>query len=117
MKLNAVITLSLTFFAVSATNLPALAETQSTFPNQTLMLVAAQSHHGVGMVTAIDRKGKKVEFDHSPIKSIGWTGMKMFFDVDDRELLNEIEVGDKVNFEFIKTRDGRFVVTDVETQG
>jgi len=117
MKLKTVIALSLSFVAVSATNLSALAKTQPAFPNQTLMLAAAQSHHGVGTVTAIDRKGKKVELKHGPIKSIGWMGMKMFFDVDDRELLDEIEVGDKVEFEFIKTRDGRFVVTDVETQG
>lgn len=117
MKLNTVIALSLSFAAVSTTSLPALAEIQPTFPNRPLMLAAAQSHHGVGTVTAIDKKGKKVEFDHGPIKSIGWMGMKMFFDVDDRELLDEIEVGDKVEFEFIKTRDGRFVVTDLETQG
>ncbi len=117
MKLKTIIALSLSFVALSATSLPALAETQPTSPNQVMMLAAAQSHHGVGTVTAIDKKGKKVEFDHGPIKSIGWMGMKMFFDVDDRELLDEIEVGDKVDFEFIKTRDGRFVVTDIETQG
>jgi len=117
MKLKTIITLSLSFVAVSVTSLTALAETQTTFLRQSLMLVAAQSHHGVGTVTAIDMKGKKVEFNHGPIKSIGWMGMKMFFDVDDRELLDEIEIGDKVNFEFIKTRDGRFMVTDIETQG
>ena len=117
MKLNTVIALSLSFVALNATSLSAVAQTQTPFPRQALMLAAAQSHHGVGTVTAIDKKGKKVEFDHGPIKSIGWMGMKMFFDVDDRELLDEIEVGDKVDFEFIKTRDGRFVVTDLETQG
>lgn len=117
MKPKTIIALSLSFVALSATSLSAVAEIQTIFPKQALMLAAAQSHHGVGTVTAIDKKGKRVEFDHGPIKSIGWMGMKMFFDVDDRELLDEIEVGDKVNFEFIKTRDGRFVVTDIETQG
>jgi len=117
MKLNTVIALSLSFVALSATSLSLVAETQPILSKQPLMLVAAQSHHGEGTVTAIDKKGKKVEFDHGPIKSIGWMGMKMFFDVDDRELLDEIEIGDKVEFEFIKTRDGRFVVTDLETQG
>ncbi len=117
MKLNTAIALSLGFVAMSTTNLSALAETQSTFSGRSLMLAAAQSHHGVGTVTAIDKKGKKVELNHGPIKSIGWMSMKMFFDVDDRELLDEIEIGDKVDFEFIKTRDGRFVVTDIETQG
>jgi len=117
MKQKAIVALSLCFVVVSSTSLPALAETNSTLPGQYLMLAAAQPHHGVGTVTAIDKKGKKVELNHGPIKSIGWMGMKMFFDVDDSDLLDEIKIGDKVDFEFIKTRDGRFVVTDIETQG
>lgn len=117
MRLNIIIALSLGFVIANVTSLPALAENQSTVFGQHLMLAAGQSHHGLGTVTAIDRKGKKVELDHGPVKSIGWMGMKMFFEMDDREMLDEVEVGDKVNFEFIKTRDGRFVVTDIESQG
>ncbi len=76
--------------------------------------IAAQSHHGEGTVKTIDMKERKIELDHGPIKSIGWMAMKMFFDVEDRELLEEVEVGDQVEFEFVKTGDGRFVVTDIE---
>lgn len=78
------------------------------------VLLAAQSHHGVGTIKTIDAKERRIELDHGPIKSIGWMAMKMFFDVEERELLEDVEVGDKVDFEFIKTRDGRFVVTDIE---
>ncbi len=77
---------------------------------------AAQTHHGVGTVTAIDNKSKKIELKHGPIKSIGWMGMNMFFNVEDAELLDEVEVGDTVDFDFIETRDKRYVVTDIEVQ-
>ena len=78
------------------------------------IIIAAQSHHGVGTVETIDVKKRKIELVHGPIKSIGWMAMKMTFDVEERDLLEDIEVGDKVGFEFIKTRDGRFVIIDVE---
>ena len=81
-----------------------------------LMLAAAQSHHGEGTVTAVDEQGKRIELEHGPIKSIGWMGMKMYFSVYDAELLDEVQVGDKVGFDFIETRDKRFVVTDIEVQ-
>ncbi|MCF6257225.1 MAG: copper-binding protein [Gammaproteobacteria bacterium] len=77
---------------------------------------ARQTHHGIGTVTAIDNKAKKIELKHGPIKSIGWMGMKMFFAVEDAELLDEVEVGDKVDFDFIETRDKRYVITDIEAQ-
>ena len=81
-----------------------------------LMLAAAQSHHGEGTVTAIDKAGKRIEFKHGPIKSLGWMGMQMYFSVDDAELLEDVKVGDKVDFDFIQTRDKRFVVTDVDVK-
>ncbi len=84
------------------------------FSNNTIM-VAAQSHHGKGTVTKIDKKGKRVELKHGPIKSIGWSSMQMYFDVEEVDLLDEIKTGDSVDFEFIKTRDNRFVITDIES--
>lgn len=81
------------------------------------VLHAAQNHHGEGTVTAIDENGKRIELKHGPIKSIGWMSMTMFFEVEDADLLDEIEVGDKVDFDFIETRDKRYVITDIETQG
>jgi Cu/Ag efflux protein CusF len=77
-------------------------------------LYAAQSHFGAGTVTAIDVKGKRIELKHGPIKSIGWMGMKMHFDVEESDLLEDIKKGDMVDFKFIETRDGRYVVIDLE---
>jgi len=34
----------------------------------------------------------------------------------DAELLDEIEAGDKVDFDFIETRDKPCVITDIEAQ-
>ncbi|MDX8404578.1 MAG: copper-binding protein [Mariprofundus sp.] len=77
-------------------------------------LYAAQSHHGEGTITAIDMPGDRIEIKHGPIKSIGWMAMKMSFNVDESDLLEDIKVGDKVDFEFIKSSDGRYVVIDLE---
>jgi len=79
-------------------------------------LTANKTHHGTGTVMEIDKKAGKVKLDHGPIKSIGWMSMKMAFDVEDAAMLDDIKAGDKVGFNFIETRDKRFVVTDIEVQ-
>jgi len=117
MKLKSILAVTMTVLALGATVAPAYANAVNAFTKQPLMLAANQAHHGVGTVTAIDNKAKKIELKHGPIKSIGWMGMKMSFDVEDADLLDEVDVGDEVDFDFIETRDGRFVVTDIESQG
>jgi len=117
MKLKSMIFVSITALALGGTVATVYANAENTFSKQPLMLVANQTHQGIGTVTAIDNKARKIELKHGPIKSIGWMGMKMSFDVEDADLLDEVAVGDKVDFDFIETRDGRFVVTDIETQG
>ncbi len=79
-------------------------------------LYAGQNHHGEGVVTAINLPETRIEIKHGPIKSIGWMGMTMSFNVDELDLLEDIEVGDKVNFEFIKSSDGRYVIIDLEPE-
>lgn len=79
-------------------------------------LLAAETHQGVGTIKTINVKERKLELDHGPIKSIGWMAMKMTFDVDDSKLLKNVKVGEKVNFKFVKTEDGRYLVTDVKSK-
>jgi len=119
MKKTPIITASIIVMGLNlgAIVLPVSAAPVNNVSYQPLMLAAAQSHHGEGTVTTIDKPGKRIEFKHGPIKSLGWMGMKMFFNVDDMDLLEDVKVGDKVDFEFIKTKDGRFVITDIEKQG
>jgi len=116
MKLKTMIAVSMSVLALGVTILPVSANSENVFLHQPLMLAASQTHHGEGEVTAIDDKGKRIKLKHGPIKSIGWMGMNMFFNVEDNELLDEVEVGDKVNFDFIETRDKRYVITDIEAQ-
>ncbi len=116
MKLKSIITASMTVLALGTFVASVQANAENTLAKQALMLAAKQTHHGVGTVTTIDSKGKRIELKHGPIKSIGWMGMKMFFAVDDAELLDEVEVADKVDFDFIETRDKRYVITDIEAQ-
>ncbi|NOZ51622.1 MAG: copper-binding protein [Gammaproteobacteria bacterium] len=117
MKLKSIIVASTTVLALGGVMAAATqANAQNTFSKPVLVLASKQTHHGVGTVIAIERNAKKIELKHDPIKSIGWMGMQMFFAVDDRELLDEVEVGDKVDFDFIETRDKRYVITDIEAQ-
>jgi Cu(I)/Ag(I) efflux system protein CusF len=116
MKLKSIFAASMTILALGAFIAPVQANAENTQARQALMLASNQTHHGVGTVTAIDNKGKRIKLKHGPIKSIGWMGMNMFFNVDDADLLDEVEVGDKVEFDFIETRDKRYVITDIEAQ-
>ena len=116
MKLKTLITVSMSVVALGITALPVSAIAGNGFSQQPLMLAANQTHHGEATVTDIDHKGKRIKLKHGPIKSIGWMGMNMYFSVEDKELLDEVEVGDKVKFDFIETRDKRYVVTDIEAE-
>ncbi len=70
-------------------------------------------HKGEGKVLQVKKRSGKVKLEHGPIKSIGWMGMKMVFDVENKKLLKGIKVGDKVSFEFYSAGDGRYVVTKI----
>ena len=109
------ITAALGLMALGLSAPPVYAGETDFSSSKPLMLGAAPSHHGVGTVKQIDKKGRRVELKHDPIKNLGWMGMKMFFDVEDVDMLEEIKVGDKVDFELIKTHDCRFVITDIES--
>jgi Cu/Ag efflux protein CusF len=54
---------------------------------------------GVGTVTAIDAAEGTITLDHGDIAELQWPPMKMGFTIKP-ELLTDIEVGDKVDFEF-----------------
>ncbi len=94
--------------------LPVHADSFSDLSEKPVLLAAAQSHQGKGTVEVIEPEKNRIKLAHGPIKSLGWGAMKMFFKVEEADLLEDVKVGDKVNFEFLKTRDGRFVIIDIE---
>ena len=71
-----------------------------------------QAHKGSGTVSSVDRASGHVELDHGPIPSLRWPGMKMSFLVEDRDQLEGIKPGDRVEFELRPKpdADGNYVI-------
>ncbi len=61
-----------------------------------------------GEVRRIDLAGKRVTLRHGEIKNLDMPGMTMAFEVEDGTLLQDLKVGDKVQFAAVKK--GRAVV-------
>ncbi|VAX18129.1 hypothetical protein MNBD_NITROSPINAE03-694 [hydrothermal vent metagenome] len=79
-----------------------------------IKVATVKIHKGVGTVKKIKKRSGKIRLDHGPIKSIGWMGMVMTFDVENKKLLKGVKVGDKVSFGFYATDDGRHVITEIK---
>ena len=77
------------------------------------MAAAQQVHKGEGVVKEVDAGKARIKIEHGPIKSLGWSGMAMFFDVANAGLLTGIKPGDKVAFELGRDKNGRFVITAI----
>lgn len=74
-------------------------------------MVAADMTDGV--IRKIDKSLKKITIKHGEIKNLEMPGMTMVFQVKNAELLDKVQVGDKVKFHAEK-QDGAIVVTDVQ---
>src|SRR4030095_4000348 len=59
-------------------------------------------HKGTGVVKKVDAAKGAVTLDHEPIKSVNWSAMTMTFAVKDKKLLDKLESGKKVEFEFVE---------------
>ena len=66
-----------------------------------------------GEVKKIDRENGKITIKHGEIKSLDMPPMTMVFRVQTPALLEQLKVGDKINFAADKI-DGKFTVTKVE---
>jgi Cu/Ag efflux protein CusF len=75
---------------------------------------AAVTHAGRGVVDKIDLPQGKVNLTHGPIKTLGWMGMTMDFNVKDPAILKNIKPGQQVKFDVVKLESGRFYITRVE---
>ena len=70
-------------------------------------------HKAVGVVKKVDAKGGTATLSHEPVKSMNWPGMTMAFQVKDKAMLDRLEVGKKVEFEF-EQRGKEHVITNVQ---
>src|SRR5262249_17125966 len=67
-----------------------------------------------GQVTRIDEAAGKITLKHGPIKKLDMNeGMTMVFRVQDRAMLKQVKVGDKVRFDADRI-NGQITVTKIE---
>lgn len=72
-----------------------------------------QQHSTTGTVTAIDAEEGKVTVAHEAVPELEWPAMTMDFAVENADSLDEIEVGDTIEFSFAMDGD-RYVIQDID---
>jgi Cu/Ag efflux protein CusF len=93
--------------AEKATEPPAQAAVTKS-PRQMPLAVVGKPYPGIGVVTIINRKEGWVEINHEEIEGL-MPAMQMEFWVKDRSLLQNIQVGNKVEFVVVETGKGEFI--------
>lgn len=78
--------------------------------HQKSSVIAENTIHATGTVKSIADNHESLRIFHNPIPSLGWPSMNMPFEVIDHELTHPLEVGDKVDFEFIQKEDKNIIV-------
>jgi Cu(I)/Ag(I) efflux system periplasmic protein CusF len=109
MKRTAYLFISLAFFALSA--LPAAAEDHAM--KHTEGKAATQAHQGKGTINSVDAKAGKINITHEPIASLGWSGMTMDFEMQDKAVLANLKKGQKVRFKLVEARKGNYVISEI----
>lgn len=72
---------------------------------------AQKSYAVKGEVVAVDKVAGEVKLKHEAAPELGWSAATMNFVVADKSLLENLKVGDKVNFEITKDHlTGQFVI-------
>jgi Cu(I)/Ag(I) efflux system protein CusF len=59
-------------------------------------------HQAVGIVKNIDPAKSTVTLDHEAVKTLNWPAMTMSFAVRDKTILDKLQPGTKVGFEFVQ---------------
>lgn len=72
--------------------------------------LTGEVHTGSGDITEID--GDRVTISHGPVESIGWPAMTMTFQAESPDMLQGLNIGDPVDFQFRKSGE-RFVVASI----
>ncbi len=70
--------------------------------------VLGKPYFGTGVITIINRKEGWVEIKHEEIKGL-MPAMTMEFMVKQNSLLNNVQVGDRVDFTVVETRKAEFI--------
>lgn len=69
--------------------------------------------HASGTVKSIAQNHESLRIFHDPISVLKWPAMNMQFEVIDHELTHPLEVGDKVDFEFVQ-KEGKNIIVKIK---
>jgi len=71
------------------------------------------AHQATGVVKSVDRTKSVVMLAHDPVKSLNWPAMTMGFLVKEKPLLDKLQPGKKIAFEFVQ-QGKNYVITSVK---
>jgi|SRR5687768_2486449 Cu(I)/Ag(I) efflux system periplasmic protein CusF len=74
---------------------------------------SAAAHQATGTVKKVDAGKGVVTLAHDPVKSLKWPAMTMGFTVKDKALIDKLQPGKKVEFEFVQ-QGKDYVITGVK---
>lgn len=75
---------------------------------------AQKSYAAKGEVVAVDKMAGKVTLKHEAVAELKWPAMTMFFTVADKAQLNAVDVGTRVEFQFVKVNGGAPLITQIK---
>jgi Cu/Ag efflux protein CusF len=82
-------------------------------PGHGAMHEEKQSHEAVGTVTKVDPGKARATISHGAVQTLKWPPMTMTFAVRDKALLEKLQPGRKIDFQFV--RQGKdYVITGVK---
>jgi Cu(I)/Ag(I) efflux system protein CusF len=101
------------FIFISTLPVGALAQTTKTnsTPNDTAV-TSVPDNMTYGEVRKINKETQKLTLRHGKIENLKMPPMTMVFKVNDKNMLDKVQVGDKVKFKAIKV-NGKLTVTDI----
>ena len=73
----------------------------------------AASYQASGTITKVDAAAGRVTIAHGPVQQLKWPAMTMTFGLGDRALLERVQPGKKVDFQFAK-RGSDYVITKID---
>ena len=82
-------------------------------PGTPVLAQTGAAHQATGVVKKVDAKAGTVTLAHDPVKSLNWPAMTMGFQVKDKALLEKLQAGKKVQFEFVQ-QGKDYVITGVK---
>ena len=74
---------------------------------------ATPAHRATGVVKSMDRARNSVLLAHDPVKSLNWPAMTMGFTVREKALLDKLQPGRKIEFEFVQ-QGKNYIITSVK---